>query len=104
MLLEIKVPSETIPALIGYKGQKHRDTEARSRTKISFNSESASTSVVKITGNFEDCRLAENLINKAIGHYLAAVMTHSESTEIPGAIHAAYDVQAFLHEVNKNKS
>ena len=33
---EILVPTETLPALIGYHGQKHQDTEKVTNTRISF--------------------------------------------------------------------
>ena len=30
------VPTESIPALIGYQGQKHKDSEKATNTKIEF--------------------------------------------------------------------
>ena len=103
MHLEFMVPAEAVPALIGYNGQKHKDTESRTRTRIKFIKVSDIIFAVSIIGSPDDCNLAKSLINMAIGHHLAAIKVPLKYEEDFGQIHATYDVQTFLHEVYKNK-
>ena len=97
------IPTEAIPGLIRYQGQKHKDTEMRTNTKIAYTKVSEVLSSARITGKAEDCRIARALINMAIGHSLASMKTEPASLEQLGEIHAAYDIKTIFFEIQKNK-
>ena len=104
MQLELFVPTETIPALIGYKGQKHRDTEKATKTKLKFFKEPGAVSRISIIGSFQDCEIAKRVINIAVGHHLASVKIDKGHEEDLGPDHATQDIRAICHEIYKSKS
>ena len=101
--MEFLVPSEAVPALIGIKGQKNRDTEARSRTKISFRKFSDVLHLVRIEGSPQNCVLARRIVDHALGHHLASLKTYEVNPQLPDSSHAELDVKSFLFELFSNK-
>ena len=102
--IEFIVPSEAIPALIGYKGQKHQDTEERTKTKIKFSKNCEVTSKVNIIGSMQNCRIAEGILKLAARHCLASLKTMEPYQGVLRQENAVYDVKTLLFEIDKNKS
>ena len=98
------IPSESVPAAIGFQGQKHRDTEIRTRTKIKFARHSEFVHSITITGDPVNCRLAETLLNMAVGHNLMSVKIVPSPDNVPNADDADLDVKTFFYESLRNKS
>ena len=104
IMIEFIVPTEAIPALIGYQGQKHKDTENRTSTKIRFLKNCDVLSTVRIIGHPDKCKIAEAILKMALGHTLASMTTSRPHNEVLNISHAKYDVKTFLFEVDRNKS
>ena len=104
MKKEFFIPTEAVAALIGFQGQKHRDTEARTSTKIEFVTDQGHGSRVKILGSQENCRLAQQLIELALAHYLASVEMPPVPNLVVGKPQAALDIKTVLFEIYCNKS
>ena len=96
------VPAISVPALIGIKGQKHRDTETRTHTSINISHISDVSANVKIRGNFPECLLAKQIIQLAVSHYLASVgHIGGKNAEKPSYKHAGQDVMTVMSELLK---
>ena len=85
------MPTEAVPALIGYCGQKNLDTERATNTRIKYVKESETVSRALIVGNPEDCKKASKIINVAVGHALASI-------SIPAGCRSDYS--GYYHKLN----
>ena len=104
MKIAFSVSTKAVAALIGLQGQKHRDTETRTDTKIEFLTSQGEDSMVEITGSQENCRLARRIIEMALRHHLASVtMPPVPDTDV-GQSHAALDIKTVLFEMYCNKT
>ena len=99
MDLTFYIPSEAVPACIGYGGMKLRDTEDRTKTRIRFADRSDVMTLVSIQGPPTNCDLAKTLINMAVGHCLASLREPSPCLEILDKTHAVFDIRAVLFEM-----
>ena len=102
--IKIGVPTEAVPALIGFQGIKPQDTECRTLTKIKFFTTSDLISEVLICGQPENCKMAEKIINLAVIHFLAATSELSGHKETLGPSSAAQDIRTIFHELLKYKA
>ena len=103
--ITVEVPTETIPALIGLKGCKVKDTEQITCTKISFFKSEKPLSTVKILGkSLMDVEKAKKIIIIGTFHHLAQLKTPSPVRfDRPGRQEAALDLKTFAAEINHRK-
>ena len=98
--MEFVVPTDVMPALIGLRGQKHKDTEQRTNTVISFKKLSNCLTLVSVHGKSHNCELAKKLLQMASGHYLASLKNDDcDDLQVPGIDHARQDIKTFLTEI-----
>ena len=97
------VPLEALPSLIGLKGQKHKDTERATDTKIAYNKHSEVLCEVSIRGTQEKCSLAKKLVCLAVNHHLASLKENPFQEEELGLPHAILDIRTILFEIYNNK-
>ena len=103
-MIRMFIPSECVPAVIGHRGQKHRDIEMRTGTRVKISSHSEFVHSVTITGELANCKLAETLTNMAVGHNLMSLKTVPCPDSVPNVDDAKLDVKTFFFEVLRNKN
>ena len=97
------VPTETVPALIGLQGQKHRDTQLRSNTRISIEKSSELLTRVEVQGSRDNCCIAQQLIFLSVKHHLASLRDLDQGPVEVGRQHAALDLKTILFEIHNLK-
>ena len=74
MSLSFNVPAEAVSSLIGWKGNKIKDTQLKTSTRIKFLKQSEELFLVNIHGNLDDCYLAKSIILLGVRHHQAAIV------------------------------
>ena len=98
------VPSVVIPSLIGLKGNKHKDTEQISKTKISFKRMDSCTHKVHISGLPEGIKTAKKIVELAVKHYSASVAIGTVlDNNVAAKEEAILDCKMFISEVMRMK-
>ena len=101
MTMKVQIPAYCVPALLGYKGQKHHDLETVSRTKITFRKVDDHWYNATVKGCSQDCSIADRLIQLAIRHHTESLETALVSNHSPGILHSATDVKTVLFELSR---
>ena len=100
MILSFNVPADSVPALLGLKGNKLKDTQMKTNTRIKFLQQSEELYNVNIQGNISDCHLAQKLIFLGVRHHQAAVVSRTYVEYQGDGTEVKHDIRAFIAEIN----
>ena len=98
---------EAIPALKGLNGQKIKDTENVSKTKIRFKQDNTGRHMAVISSPSKaSIKLAEEIIHIAINHFYASLEppVHSYKPDKLNVEAAKYDLETIIFEINLSKA
>ena len=98
--VSFEVPSVCVPALIGYNGDKVKDTRVKTNTQIIFSSLSGQFHLVSIIGEEANVITAHRIIIMAIKHHFSSVLTANTSVTCPGREEAELDIKTILSEID----
>ena len=98
----LRVPTPTVPALIGLKGEKIKDIKISSGgATIWFDSQAGPLTTAHVQGSAEQIRMAISLLKLSVLHARAADYRAPPALSQPSqASQAYYDLHMFAHELH----